>query len=79
MLVGATTFPQEESVLKRDGQHPCVGTIGTIGYVLLLEKLKVEKKFSLCMCAVHICCFVGRGQKWRALSWADISNMINWL
>lgn len=51
MLVGATTFPQEESVLKRDGQHPYVGTIGTIGYVLLLEKLKVEKKISLCMCA----------------------------
>lgn len=32
-------------MLKRDGQHPCVGTIGTTGYVLLLEELKVEKNF----------------------------------
>lgn len=37
--------------LKRDGQHPYVGTIGN---VLLLGGLKVEKNFSYA-CVVYTC------------------------
>lgn len=47
--------------------HPLAGVIGS------------GKKLSLCVCGVRVCRLVGRGQKWRALAWADVSNMINWL
>lgn len=40
--------------VKRDGQHPHVGTIGTTGDVLLLGELKVEKNVPYA-CVVCTC------------------------
>lgn len=50
--------------LKRDGQHPYVGTIGTIRDVPLAGGIESGKKISLCMCGVHMLAEDRRGELW---------------
>lgn len=40
--------------LKRDGQHPYVGTVGTLGVVLWPMELKVEKIFLMHLWYAHM-------------------------